>query len=60
MNNLKDIIKNSQETIRIVNKVNMDKRVSYEKGIELRKAREAAKNRIYFARNLLKVMKEAQ
>ena len=54
MNNLKDIIRKSQETIRLVNRVSCDRSVSYEKGVELRKAREDAKNRIYFARQILK------
>lgn len=56
MNNLRDLIKNSQETVRLINRISCDKSVSYKKGVELRKAREVAKNRIWFAKNLLKAM----
>jgi len=57
MDNLRNIIRKSQETIRFVNKLGVgNQNISYEKGQELRKAREDAKNRIYFARNLLSAM----
>lgn len=57
MNNLRNVIKKSQDTIRFVNKLGVgNPSISYEKGQQLRKAREDAKNRIYFCRQLLVAM----